>query len=79
MLDALKRKINQGIDYIVDELKVSDEDRNQRLEICRSCDKLGDRDFCKMCGCYMPAKTYLPHGRCPIGKWNTITVEHKKE
>ena len=79
MLEALKRKINQTLEYIVDEIKVSDEQREQRFDICKSCDKLGERDFCKVCGCYMPAKTYLPHGSCPLGKWTAIKVEHKKE
>ena len=42
----------------------------QRMNICRSCDRLSNiTKICKECGCFMPAKTKIPGEACPIGKW----------
>ena len=77
MLEVLKQKINQGVVSITEEIKLPDDQRNARLEICRSCENLGDRDFCKKCNCYMPLKTYLPRASCPINKWLKINVNDR--
>jgi hypothetical protein len=51
--------------------KLSKEDAQKRLDICMSCDRLFKKTVqCKECGCYMPAKTQLPHASCPLGKWS---------
>jgi tetratricopeptide (TPR) repeat protein len=40
----------------------------QRLATCASCEHhTGLR--CRVCGCFTNAKAWLPHERCPIGKW----------
>jgi hypothetical protein len=44
-------------------------DRNQRMKICESCEKLSILKFCKECNCLMPVKTYLNFASCPLGKW----------
>ena len=44
-------------------------DSKERLEICEDCPKLTKRKFCKMCGCFMPAKARVPFLHCPIKKW----------
>jgi peptide deformylase len=50
--------------------KLSEEESKKRLDICLSCDRLFTKTSqCKECGCYMPAKTKLPHASCPLGKW----------
>ena len=41
----------------------------KRIKICIGCDKLNDRNFCQLCGCYMPAKVRSPKSRCRISKW----------
>jgi tetratricopeptide (TPR) repeat protein len=47
---------------------VAAEERQRRLEICNKCEHhTGVR--CRVCGCFTSAKTWLPHERCPLGKW----------
>lgn len=69
MLDALRNKLNKVGADMISHVKVSEEIRQQRLDICRTCDQLQRAEFCKMCGCYMPAKTWIPMTKCPLGKW----------
>jgi len=42
-----------------------------RYEICKVCDG-NEKNFCKHCGCFLPAKTMSEDSECPIGKWKTI-------
>jgi len=46
------------------------EKRNERLDICKGCDRItfATRQ-CKECGCFMALKTWLKEAECPIGKW----------
>jgi hypothetical protein len=47
---------------------VDDAQYGQRLEICRTCDRLsGNR--CVACGCFIRVKARGRIFRCPIGKW----------
>ena len=47
--------------------------QSQRMEICKSCEHLTERlRRCRMCGCFMDAKTWLADQECPIGKWHKI-------
>jgi hypothetical protein len=49
----------------------------QRMAICNGCEHLGPIiKVCKLCGCFMPAKTLLPFAECPVGKWGKL---EKKE
>jgi hypothetical protein len=41
----------------------------RRIEICVDCDRLNKRNYCKLCGCYMPAKVRSPKSHCKINKW----------
>jgi len=42
--------------------------RDQRLAVCATCEHhTGVR--CRLCGCFTSVKTWLPHERCPMGKW----------
>lgn len=48
--------------------------RDERREVCLSCDKnmtfkLVELGMCKSCGCYTLAKTMLPFTNCPEDKW----------
>lgn len=50
---------------------VSDEVRQQRLQICAECEHhTGMR--CRLCSCFTSAKTRLPHQECPIQKWPAV-------
>ncbi len=44
----------------------------KRLETCRACEHhTGLR--CKVCGCFTRVKAWMPHERCPIGKWESMS------
>ena len=50
-------------------------EREQRLNICRECDKLIKATFqCSECGCFMKIKTRIKDAECPIGKWWAIVA-----
>ena len=55
--------------------KLSKELQEERLSICRDCKFFVSlTQQCKKCGCYMPAKTSLPHAECPKNKWQKIDI-----
>lgn len=75
MLDKLKEKLAQKTQNVVSFIKVPDDIREQRLEICMSCDKLIHKiDMCKLCGCLVHAKTWVAQTSCPIKKWDKHEV-----
>lgn len=39
-----------------------------RMKICNTCPHY-DAPRCKLCGCFMIAKTKIPQASCPAGKW----------
>lgn len=48
--------------------------RAQRLAVCRSCPELLRGNLilpsrCRLCGCFVVAKTAIGGQRCPAGKW----------
>ena len=51
----------------------SEEIKNERMEICRSCPffiKITTQ--CSKCGCVMEAKTRLAEASCPVDKWGPV-------
>lgn len=42
---------------------------NQRLDVCKTCEKFTASQTCAQCGCFMPAKTKALKAKCPLGKW----------
>jgi hypothetical protein len=51
-------------------LNVSEEEKQKRLNICNSCEFfIKESQRCSKCGCYMAVKTYLKAEKCPVGKW----------
>ncbi|MGI6188740.1 MAG: hypothetical protein GX041_09585 [Clostridiales bacterium] len=44
---------------------VTEEEYNNRLEKCRSCDHLEYGTTCKFCGCIIQIKAKLAGARCP--------------
>ena len=57
-------------------LKVPENIKDQRMEICKVCEHFTNLLRCKKCGCFMPAKVLLVRARCPIDKW--MPYEEKK-
>jgi hypothetical protein len=58
-----------NLDTISTEEKTTKSQREQRIEICKTCDRLSLLKFCKECHCYMPLKTYIKSVSCPLEKW----------
>ena len=59
--------------------RVSEKVKQERLSACESCEfflKLSRN--CIKCGCFMDAKTGLPHATCPVGKWGASKAEDEK-
>ena len=48
---------------VVEELAI------ERMEICVGCEFLSRRNYCDLCGCYMPAKVRSPRSKCRVKKW----------
>ena len=45
------------------------------VEECKTVDGsngLTEHSTCKVCGCYMPAKTRSPQSSCPLNKWRAV-------
>ena len=50
---------------------VNEEIRLLRFAICKSCDQLNTTlNTCKICHCYMPAKTKFASAFCPNKRWS---------
>lgn len=74
MLNALKKKLQENVAHAAEAIKLPEDERNKRLDICKNCEHLGKMDFCKLCNCYMPVKTYMPGQSCPLKKWVAIKI-----
>ncbi len=48
--------------------RAADAQYEQRLAICKSCDKLNS-GTCSACGCYVELRAYSKMGHCPHKKW----------
>jgi hypothetical protein len=50
---------------------VSREIREERLSICKLCPQY-DGTRCIQCGCFIAAKTWMAHEKCPAAKWPEV-------
>lgn len=52
---------------------VPKEEHDRRMEICKNCPQYWVNGLnvsrCKMCGCFLEAKTRFAGQHCPINKW----------
>jgi len=46
-----------------------EEKAKKRMEICIGCEYITKRNYCALCGCYMPAKVRSPKSHCYVKKW----------
>lgn len=60
----LRHLIDEWIDVIPIENKVSDDVYRERLAICKRCDELAN-GLCKQCGCYVEYRAAIRIRRCP--------------
>lgn len=48
----------------------------ERLKICSSCEHYSRNiSTCKLCKCYVPAKTMFSSARCPDNRWLDIGAD----
>lgn len=74
LADEANKKIEDAYTNVIQEVFVPDHIAEERLNICLSCDKLyKPTKSCKLCGCFMVAKTKLAKQACPVKKWTTYT------
>ena len=52
----------------IGKLLASDDIRNTRTEICKSCDQ-NNSDRCEACGCNLLLKIRVAASSCPLKKW----------
>lgn len=65
---------------LLDRIKVSPEIQKERYDICLGCDKLyKPTSSCRVCGCFMQLKTWMPEQRCPLDKWLEVSVTEEKK
>jgi len=65
---------------VLNKLKTTPEIQKERYDICLSCEKLyKPTSTCKICGCFMQVKTWLPGEACPLGKWKAVKIEGEKD
>jgi hypothetical protein len=50
----------------------------ERMKVCEGCEHFTS-NFCKKCGCFLPAKTLLPNSECPLGKWGPYKEVDKEQ
>lgn len=61
-------------------LLVSDEIKEQRMNICRACDEYDASQVrCKKCGCFLLIKTTFSVDSCPLQKWSSTIIHPQKE
>lgn len=71
-----KNFIKSAVDVVKNPYIVSDDIKQQRLNICSLCehhDYIMNR--CKECGCFLNAKVIFAGNSCPIGKWDIVKQE----
>lgn len=74
--DIANQKAEEAFKKNVNEVFVPDHIAEERYNICLSCEKLyKPTKSCKLCGCFMFAKTKLAKQECPVKKWTKYTEE----
>lgn len=60
------------------ERRVTEQQYQDRLDLCSTCPKLPDGVTCTACGCIIPVVAWLKERACPLpggGRWGKVTDE----
>lgn len=68
MAEADAKMIDKYISAIKIEDRVPQTEYENRLQICKTCEKLND-GTCAACGCYVELRALTASGNCPHNKW----------
>ena len=63
-----RAKLEKYLAVIADADRCEEERRQERLAICRECERLVEAT-CEACGCYVEFRAALKRGKCPYKKW----------
>ena len=80
--DLIRYIVQNGLDKVT----VTDEVFNQRMEICKGCDRFHveeeedeeDEYDCLECGCNVILKAKVALDSCPLGKWTPDKTDWDK-
>lgn len=74
--EELAKIVEERIRLMPEDLRVSETEYAQRLDVCRSCDHLMS-GTCTLCGCYAELRAAQRNRRCPnvLPKWLEIIAE----
>jgi len=74
--EELAKIVEERIRLMPEDLRVSETEYAQRLDVCRSCDHLTS-GTCVLCGCYAELRAVQRNRRCPDvpPKWLEIMTE----
>ncbi|MBQ8623842.1 MAG: hypothetical protein IJ424_05630 [Oscillospiraceae bacterium] len=63
-IDGLYKQVSDLIAVMPDDVKVSSEVYNHRLETCKQCDRL-ENGICAECGCFVELRAASKRNYCP--------------
>lgn len=77
----LRESFHHNITYLTNKryrekvkLMISDEKIEERMSICRECDRYdASQNRCMECGCFMAFKARFGNESCPLHKWGMVT------
>jgi hypothetical protein len=86
MIEKVIQLRNKIISYALGDTFVTEQEAQQRLDICNRCEDLLSDRSCKHCTCYVDIKAEMKTNinprtlkyeitHCPIGKWNDDEVK----
>jgi predicted Zn-ribbon and HTH transcriptional regulator len=80
-LDKLKNRTSSIVQAALSAKKeimalvVSDDIKESRMATCNSCEFLFTPTMqCRKCGCFVEIKTAVAPFKCPIGKWQAVSI-----
>lgn len=62
--EASYKTVKDYISNLNSDLKVTNDEYNRRLDICKNCDYL-IAGMCRKCGCYVEIRAILKNKSCP--------------
>ena len=70
MADGVKiyESVKRMIEDLSDEERASEPIREERLSICKDCERLLE-GMCTACGCYVELRAAMKEKECPYERW----------
>lgn len=65
------KNLQEYIANIEQDLKVAENQYEERLAVCKECDLLF-QGMCRSCGCYVELRAVMKKNACPRHKWERV-------